>query len=98
MLEVYALRASLGTLALQKLMLEAAVPPPSLERELARLLRARRAHARATPPTPTSPTRRRSSRRPGCRAWRVEFERLTWQVRTFLGALEIDLLDDARRA
>ena len=40
-LEVYALRASLGTLALRKLMLDGeSLPPASLERELARLLRA----------------------------------------------------------
>src|SRR5829696_9051732 len=37
-LEVYALRASLGTLALQKLMLESATPVATLERELARLV------------------------------------------------------------
>src|ERR1700754_687587 len=39
-LEVYALRASLGTLALQKLMLESATPISALDRELGRLVRA----------------------------------------------------------
>src|SRR5262245_26243604 len=39
-LEVYALRASLGTLALRKLTLESAPPIAALERELGRLVRA----------------------------------------------------------
>src|SRR3954466_7339830 len=43
-LEVYALRASLGTLALHKLMLQEATPVPALERELGRLQRAGERH------------------------------------------------------
>ena len=67
-LEVYALRASLGTLALHKLMLDSeALDLAPLERELARLVRARSGGGRATPSKPTSRTRPASSPRRGCR-------------------------------
>ena len=48
MLEIYALRASLGSLALQKLMLEDRVPEAALEREL----------GRCAPPSPSATARR----------------------------------------
>jgi DNA-binding GntR family transcriptional regulator len=95
-LEVYALRASLGTLALHKLMLESLDAGP-LERQLARLVRAgdrRRARDAAEADLAyqqaivTAAGLPRVSR---------EFARLTWPVRMFLGALEIDVLDNLER-
>jgi DNA-binding GntR family transcriptional regulator len=97
-LEVYALRASLGTLALQKLMLDSAsLPVAALERELTRLVRAgerRRAGVAADADLGYQATLVAAARLP-----RVanEFERLTWQVRTVLGALHIDLLETLPR-
>jgi DNA-binding GntR family transcriptional regulator len=97
-LEVYALRASLGTLALQKLMLDSgSLPVAALERELARLTRAgerRRAADAAEADLNYQATLVAAAGLP-----RVanEFERLTWQVRTFLGVLEIDLLETLPR-
>src|SRR4051812_4729775 len=96
-LEVYALRAALGTLALQKLMLQQATPVPALERELARLVRAgerRRADVAAEADLGYQQTLVDAAGLP-----RVadEFERLTWQVRAFLGALDIDLLETLSR-
>jgi DNA-binding GntR family transcriptional regulator len=97
-LEVYALRASLGTLALQKLMLESAsLPVAELERELGRLVRAgerRNAHSAAEADLGYQAAVVAAAGLP-----RVadEFERLTWQVRMFLGALDIDLLDTLSR-
>ena len=96
-LEVYALRAAIGTLALHKLMLDdETLSGQPVERELARLRKAVERAARTRPPTPTSPTRggRRAAGLP--RAER-EFERLTWQVRRFIGALDIDLVDNLPR-
>jgi DNA-binding GntR family transcriptional regulator len=97
-LEVYALRASLGTLALHKLMLDSeSLDTGPLERELTRLVRAgdrRRAREAADADLAyqqaivTAAGLPRVSR---------EFERLTWQVRMFLGALEIDVLDNLER-
>src|SRR5690242_15941942 len=97
-LEVYALRASLGTLALHKLMLDAeSLDTRPLERELTRLARAgeqRRARDAAEADLAyqqaivTAAGLPRVSR---------EFERLTWQVRMFLGALAIDVLDSLER-
>lgn len=90
-LEVYALRASLGTLALHKLMLDEGSVAP-LERELARLVRAaerQREHDAAEADLAYQTALVAAAGLP-----RVanEFERLTWQVRMFLGALGIDLL------
>jgi DNA-binding GntR family transcriptional regulator len=97
-LEVYALRASLGTLALRKLMLDGeSLPPASLERELARLLRAgerRRARDAADADLAYQEAIVAAAGLP--RAER-EFKRLTWQARMFLGALRIDLLDNLER-
>jgi DNA-binding GntR family transcriptional regulator len=97
-LEVYALRAALGTLALQKLMLDGeSLETAPLERELTRLVRAgerRRARDAAEADLAyqwaivTAAELPRVSR---------EFERLTWQVRMFLGALEIDVLENVER-
>src|SRR5215207_1799785 len=87
-LEVYALRASLGTLALHKVMLEdAAQVIRPLERELTRLVRAgerRRARDAADADLAYQQSIVTAAELPRVRA---EFERLTWQVRMFLGAL-----------
>ena len=97
-LEVYALRASLGTLALHKLMLDDAphVLGP-LERELTRLVRAgerRRARDAAEADLGYQQSVVAAAELPRVR---TEFERLTWQVRMFLGALDIDVLDNLER-
>jgi DNA-binding GntR family transcriptional regulator len=97
-LEVYALRASLGTLALHKLMLDAdALEFAPLERELTRLVRAgerRRARDAADADLAYQQAIVTAAGLPRVRR---EFERLTWQVRMFLGALEINVLDDLER-
>jgi DNA-binding GntR family transcriptional regulator len=95
-LEVYALRASLGTLALHKLMLDPA-PLAPLERELARLVRAgerQRAREAIEADLAYQAAVVALARLPRVAG---EFERLTWQVRMFLGALEIDVLETLRR-
>src|SRR3954451_23450349 len=92
-LEVYALRASLGTLALHKLML-AAEPLPSapLERERARLVRAQeRGRAREAIDTDLA-YQAEVVAAAGLPRVANEFDQLTWQVRMFLGALDIDVL------
>src|SRR3954469_22558476 len=87
-LEVYALRASLGTLALHKLMLDpGSLALAPLERELARLVRAgdrRRSRAAAEADLAYQEAVVAAAGLP-----RVadEFARLSWQVRMFLGAL-----------
>jgi DNA-binding GntR family transcriptional regulator len=97
-LEVYALRASLGTLALHKVMLgDAARVIAPLERELTRLVRAgerRRARDAADADLAYQQSIVTAAELP-----RVStgFERLTWQVRMFLGALDIDVLDNLDR-
>jgi DNA-binding GntR family transcriptional regulator len=90
-LEVYALRASLGTLALQKLMLDAR-PTTALDRELARLVRAgeRRHELQAAEADLGYQTALVAAA--GLPRVAGEFDRLTWQVRWFLGALGLDLL------
>ena len=61
-LEVYAMRSALGSLALRKLMLEdTELPVRALERELARLARAVARDKAHKPPKPTSRISRRSS-------------------------------------
>jgi DNA-binding GntR family transcriptional regulator len=97
-LEVYALRTSLGTLALHKLMLDAdALALVPLERELGRLVRAgerRRARDAADADLAYQQAIVTAAGLP--RVTR-EFERLTCPVRMFLGALEIDVLDNLER-
>ena len=92
-LEVYALRASLGTLALHKVMLgDAAAVIGPLERELTRLVRAgerRRARDAANADLAYQQSIVTAAALPRVS---TEFERLTWQVRMFLGALDIDVL------
>ena len=97
-LEVYALRASLGTLALHKVMLDGTgreIGP--LERELARLVRAgerRRARDAADADLAYQQAIIAAAELPRVKR---DFERLTWQVRMFLGALDIDVLDNLER-
>jgi DNA-binding GntR family transcriptional regulator len=97
-LEVYALRASLGTLALHKIMLDdTAREIAPLERELTRLVRAgerRRARDAADADLAYQHAIITAAELPRVKA---DFERLTWQVRMFLGALDIDVLDKLDR-
>lgn len=97
-LEVYALRASLGTLALHKVMLDdTAREIGPLERELMRLVRAgerRRARDAADADLAYQQAIITASELPRVK---TAFERLTWQVRMFLGALDIDVLDNLER-
>jgi DNA-binding GntR family transcriptional regulator len=95
-LEVYALRAALGTLALHKLMLDHGSLAP-LERELARLVRAgERRRAREAADADLA-YQQAVVDEAGLPRVASEFERLTWPVRMFLGALEIDVLDTLPR-
>jgi DNA-binding GntR family transcriptional regulator len=96
-LEVYALRASLGSLALQKLMLENRFPEAGLEHELQRLRAAvAKGDARhaADADLAYQSTIIAASGLP--RATR-EWDRLTWQVRAFLTALDIGYEDKLAR-
>jgi DNA-binding GntR family transcriptional regulator len=97
-LEVYALRAHLGTLALHKVMFDDTAPVIGpLERELTRLVRAgerRRARDAADADLAYQQAIITAAELPRVR---TEFERLTWQVRMFLGALDIDVLDNLER-
>jgi DNA-binding GntR family transcriptional regulator len=97
-LEVYALRAALGTLALHKLMLDSeSLEVAPFERELRRLVRAgerRRSRDAADADLAYQQAIVTAADLP--RVTR-EFERLTWQARMFLGALEIDTLDNLER-
>jgi DNA-binding GntR family transcriptional regulator len=96
-LETYALRSSLGSLALQKLMLEDRVPEAALERELRALGAA----------VADLDTRRAGDADLGYQSAIIaasglprvtrEFERLTWQVRVFLTALEVGYEDKLPR-
>ncbi len=94
-LEVYALRASLGTLALHKLMLDetslAAARTP-LERELGRLVRAGERARELDAAEADLAYQAAIVGAAGLPRVAGEFDRLTWQVRMFLGALGIDLL------
>jgi DNA-binding GntR family transcriptional regulator len=85
-LEVYAMRSSLGSLALRKLMLEETeLPVAALERELARFERAvaRGKSARAA----DADLAYQSAIVAGAGLPRVtrQFDQLTWQVRIFIG-------------
>ena len=96
-LEVYALRASLGSLALQKLMLENRFPEAELEHDLERLRAAvGKGDARhaADADLAYQSTIIAASGLP--RATR-EWDRLTWQVRAFLTALDIGYEDKLAR-
>jgi DNA-binding GntR family transcriptional regulator len=97
-LEVYALRASLGTLALHKLMLDPESPVAApLARELRRLVRAgERRHSRDAADADLA-YQQAIVTAAGLPRVKREFERLTWQVRMFLGALKIDTVDDLER-
>src|SRR5262245_40206873 len=87
-LEVYALRASLGTLALHKLMLDSAsLPVAALERELGRLVRAGERRRAADAADADLGYQAAVVAAAGLPRVANEFERLTWQVRTFLGVL-----------
>ena len=96
-LEVYALRASLGSLALQKLMLENRFPEAELEHDLERLRAAvgkGDARQAADADLAYQSTIIAASGLP--RATR-EWDRLTWQVRAFLTALDIGYEDKLAR-
>jgi DNA-binding GntR family transcriptional regulator len=96
-LEVYALRAALGSLALHKLILEEAVPVPALERTLERLRRAvERGQADRAADADLA---YQSQVVAGSGLHRVaeEFDRLTWQVRIFIVALDLTLVDKLPR-
>jgi len=85
-LEVYAMRSALGSLALRKLMLEhTELPVRALERELARL---ERAVARdKAPQAAEADLAYQSAIVAGAGLSRVarQFDQLTWQVRIFIG-------------
>lgn len=96
-LEVYALRAALGELALHKLILEESVPEQALERTLERLRRAvERGQAdRAADADLAYQSQIVSSS--GLHRVAEEFDRLTWQVRIFIVALDLTLVDKLPR-
>jgi DNA-binding GntR family transcriptional regulator len=92
-LEVYALRAALGSLALHKLTLEGTVPVQALERTLERL---RRAVERGQADRAADADLAYQSlvvNRSGLHRVAEEFDRLTWQVRIFIVALDLTLAD-----
>jgi DNA-binding GntR family transcriptional regulator len=89
-LEVYALRASLGSLALHKLMLDGPIPAKQLERQLTRM----RTKNVAEGDLGYQSTIIAASGLPRVLA---EFERLTWQVRIFIASLEVTLEDKTER-
>src|SRR4051794_13709998 len=87
-LEVYALRASLGTLALHKLMLDSGSPAPApLERELARLSRALERGRAGEAIDADLAYQAAVIAAAGLPRVAGEFDRLTWQVRMFHGVL-----------
>jgi len=96
-LEVYALRASLGSLALHKLMLEGPVPERVLERHLARLRdaveRGRSRHAADADLRYQAAIIAAS----GLPRVLAEFDRLTWQVRIFISTVEISVEEKLAR-
>lgn len=96
-LEVYALRAALGSLALNKVMLEDLVPVKELQAAMKRLETAfsRRQSAQVT----DADLRFQSAIIDSARLPRVsrEYERLDWQVRIFLASLRIRYDDKLER-
>ena len=97
-LEVYALRATLGTLALRKLMLgSGALELGPLQRELARLERAlQRGRVRDAVDADLA-YQAAVVAAAGLPRVAGEFDRLTWQARMFVGALDIDVLESLPR-
>jgi DNA-binding GntR family transcriptional regulator len=96
-LEVYALRASFGSLALQKLMLEDRFPIDALERELRRLRGAvERGNVRKAGDADLA-YQSTIIAASGLNRVAREFERLTWQVRAFMTGLEIGYEDKLPR-
>jgi DNA-binding GntR family transcriptional regulator len=103
-LEVYAMRATLGSLALQKLMLGGAeLPVATLEKELTRFERAVERHK--APQAADADLAFQSAIVAGAGLPRVErqFDQLTWQVRIFIGTMGIryddklpQMLDEVR--
>ena len=96
-LEVYALRASLGSLALQKLMLEAPSRTPRSSAELQALRAAVRAGDARLAADADLEYQSAIIAASGLPRVTREFERLTWQVRAFLTALEIGYDDKLPR-
>jgi DNA-binding GntR family transcriptional regulator len=97
-LEVYALRTSLGTLALHKLMLDSSwLETGPLERELTRLVRAGERRRSRDVAEADLAYQQAIVTAAGLPRVSREFERLTWQVRMFVGALEIDMLPTLER-
>jgi DNA-binding GntR family transcriptional regulator len=97
-LEVYALRTSLGTLALHKLMLDSSwLEVSPLERELTRLVRAGEGRRPRDVAEADLAYQQAIVTAAGLPRVSREFERLTWQVRMFVGALEIDMLPTLER-
>ncbi len=89
-LEVYAMRAALGSLALHKLMLGGSdIPVAALERELARFERA--AIRGRAPQAAEADLAYQATIVAGAGLPRVsrQFEQLTWQVRIFIGTMGI---------
>ncbi len=85
-LEVYAMRSALGSLALRKLMLgDSGLPVSALERELARLQRA--VARNKAPQAADADLAYQSAIVSGAGLPRVarQFDQLTWQVRIFIG-------------
>ena len=96
-LEVYALRASLGSLALQKLMLEQRFPDDALDRALRRLRTAvERGNVRKAGDADLE-YQSTIIAASGLNRVTSEFDRLTWQVRAFMTALEIGYEDKLPR-
>src|SRR3954447_2231049 len=92
-LEVYALRASLGTLALHKLMLgSGALDLAPLERELTRLWHARERGRVRDAIDADLAYQAAIVAAAGLPRVADQFDRLTWQVRRFHGVLAIDVL------
>jgi DNA-binding GntR family transcriptional regulator len=97
-LEVYALRASLGTLALHKLMLDSSsLDLAPLERELARLSRARERRRAREAVDADLAYQAAIVAAAGFPRVAGQFDRLTWQVRMFHGVLAIDVLESLPR-
>ena len=96
-LEVYALRAALGSLALRKLLLDGAVPVDALERALTRLRRAAEAGKAQKAADADLAYQTLIITSSGLTRVADEFERLTWQVRGFITALDLTLVDKLPR-
>ncbi len=90
--------AALGTLALHKLMLDSeSLDVAPLEREITRLARAGERRRRRDAEDADLAYQQAIVSAAGLPRVAREFELLTWQVRMFLGALDIDVLDRLER-